>query len=610
MFNLYVALKYLRSHKIIYFSIAGIAIGIMVLIIVVSVMNGFSRDIRTRIKGINSSFQIHGNGIYLRDYNDLIDKIRKIAHVKGAAPRVEQVAWLGKPGYRRINVRIIGIDLVHERDTSRFPFYFGEGSQKSFDFKSDFPLENPPVVVGSEVPVAAGQNIGLTTVREDVVPRIFNKDFTVVGTFKTGMYEYDSTYVVMKLHDAQKFLRLTGNSQTPVVNYISVEADDYGMFREEIRQDIINVLHDWKFNRCRNEGMHEYGVCGFYRVSTWEELKHTLLQAVNIERNIQTVIIFFIVIVAGFNIVAIFTLLVRSKVRDIGILRAFGCTKGQIYMIFLYCGAFASLVGALCGVVLGLKVSYSLNDIAEFLERYSSSTVETFRGLTGTVFTDYFGLGVVVIIPILFFVLRLITKKFIVCLKLVVASLFLTSSIYALNTGLNFSVIFIFSVLFSLYMLIPKKNYLLNYYPSCALLTSGICYLAYEFLATGTGALLEVILTEYLFSLMFFLILFYAFRKSLVYNGMVSVMGWIVFTVVVIAGIGCYFLINNLPPPMWQGLTLFPKDVYYLDRIPAVVDYNAILITVVSAVGVGLIASIYPAISASSLEPVVAIRNE
>ncbi|MBI4243470.1 MAG: ABC transporter permease [Planctomycetes bacterium] len=628
------ALKYIRSHKIIYFSIAGISIGIMVLIIVISVMNGFSRDIRHRIKGLNSSFQIHGNGIYIKDYDSLVKEIKTLPNVLGAAPRVENVAWLGRPGYKRRNVVVLGIEPEFEKTTSLIETYFKAGSKKIFDFDWKYSKDDPPVVVGnevmvvgSEVPVFDGQRVGLTTVREDVVPRIFNGDFTVIGTFMSGMYEYDSSYILMPLKSAQKFLNLACscskesnctvdksvctcpecNCQIPVVNYIAIEISDYADNREKARQDILNILHK-RSKTCSSE-RHAYGRCGYYSVSSWEELKSNLLQAVSMERNIQSVIIFFIIIVAGFNIVAIFTLLVKSKVRDIGILRSFGVTKKQIAKIFLYCGIFAGLIGALSGVIFGLRVSYSLNEIADLMETGSKSFVEFLRAQKDQsfIFSNYL-LNFLPAIAVLFAVLKFTSNRIGWIFQVIFGAAFLSLTLICFGLKLNQTLLEICVTAGFLLFLLLKYTDLGNSVFRILYIV-GIAGLCLNMLEPNDN-FAEYLLKDFMFRFIVFSGLIYFSFKVLTQQQIAKTSLWITYFMFVVAGTITYFVLNNLPSLSWPGLNIFPRDVYYLDRIPAMVDYNSILITVTSALIVSLISCIYPALLAASMEPVEAIRKE
>ncbi len=151
MYKLFMALRYLLAHKIIYFSIAGVALGIMTLVVVTSIMGGFSRDMRARIRGMQTDLVVtsYDRGTWFEDYDALCDEISKVPHVVGCAPRIEYGAWLGRGGVRR-DVHVVGIVPERERGVSDLEKYFVEGGKRSFDFRDDDgrPTASPGLVLG------------------------------------------------------------------------------------------------------------------------------------------------------------------------------------------------------------------------------------------------------------------------------------------------------------------------------------------------------------------------------------------------------------------------------------------------------------------------------
>jgi lipoprotein-releasing system permease protein len=310
------ALRYLRAHRIIYFSIAGVTIGIMVIVITSSIMGGFSRDMRSRIRGMQSHLTLRTRApdLYMTDYEDMVERIRVIPHVKGAAPRLEHAAWMGV-GSIRIVVQVVGIVPELERNTGNLEKYFRDGGKTRFDFRYDGGTEPklPGIVLG---PYWRWPRVGLQSVINDTPPRFLTGDFEVVGQFRTGMTEYDTGmhkglggYGFVSLETMNDFLNL----KVPAANSIAVELDDYEMHAGEARAMILAMVHS--LHPCRSRELHAWGQCGLHEVRSWEEAKKPLLQAVSIEKAIMGIILFFIVVVAGFNIIAIYTLMVRAKTR-------------------------------------------------------------------------------------------------------------------------------------------------------------------------------------------------------------------------------------------------------------------------------------------------------
>lgn len=363
MYKLFIALRLLRSHKVIYFSIAGVAVGIMILVVVTSVMGGFARDLKERIRGIQSHITVTphrmAGDLYIPEYASLIDRLKKIEGVKGCAPRIQWMAMYGSGGslfYKGRTISFMGIDPAYEKDLAEVEKYFRDGGKDRFDFTDDHDPSWPEefgMVIGSEVRVLGGR-ITLVTVRARAGGFAYcERPFTIVGNFKTGMAEYDSALVMMRLKDAQKFLKLGD-----VVTDIAITLHDYEKV-EQVRRKIHDVLAEWRTSDGRS-------LASFFTTQTWEEAKEILLNAVAMEKAIQIVILFCIIIVAGFNIVAIFTLMVKAKIKDIGILKSLGATTGGIAVIFLIAGILCGTIGSVIGIVAGLGISYGLNDFNDF----------------------------------------------------------------------------------------------------------------------------------------------------------------------------------------------------------------------------------------------------
>ena len=187
---------------------------------VTSIMGGFSRDMRARIRGLQTDLVVATNdrSLWFPDYEDLCAAIAKIPRVRGCAPRIEWAAWLGRRGIRR-DVQMVGIVPERERGVSELERYFREGGKRDFDFKPRFGAESeaPGLVLGCEL---WGMGLlHLQSVRDaSPMPIPCGREFEAAGNFKTGMAEYDSNYVFMELPAAQKFLHL----EKPSANVLAV----------------------------------------------------------------------------------------------------------------------------------------------------------------------------------------------------------------------------------------------------------------------------------------------------------------------------------------------------------------------------------------------------
>jgi lipoprotein-releasing system permease protein len=266
-------------------------------------------------------------------------------------------------------VQFFGIDPDREVGTpvapgvSELGGYLLDGKAPDFRPAGDPP--HPGIFIGAEMlPTyyVPGLPFDLATAKEKLGSAVpfdyFTKKFTVVGRFRSRMSEYDAGLIYMSLRDAQDFLKI-GDT----VNAITVRLDDYGRAREVVKA-IREAFGASEALRAETRNLH---------ILTWEEIpgKVNLLKAVSVEKNIMIVILFFIVLVAGFNIVAILTLVVDLKTRDIGILRALGAPARGVSALFLLNGALIGTIGSVVGVGLGLAVAYSLNPIEKCIARWT-----------------------------------------------------------------------------------------------------------------------------------------------------------------------------------------------------------------------------------------------
>jgi len=328
MYKLFMAFRYLRAHKIIYFSIVGVAVGIMTMVVVTSLMGGFSRDMKSRIRGMQTHIIVTSadKNLWLTKYDELADMIRKVPHVTGCAPRLEYEAWLGRSGSYS-DVHIMGIVPEEEKKVSELETFYHKGGKAVFNHLLDSgeATANPGVVLGAEL--RGGGSVGLLTARHSTTPILCVKDFEVVGRMRSGMVEYDSSYIFMDLSSAQQFLQV---DNPPRANVLAVAVDDYDRYGKETRQRIVEEFH--KRRPCNNPEDHGPGIfgyrCGLYRTMTWEQSKRVLLQAVEVEKGMQYILLSLIVLVAGFNIVAIYTLVVRAKTRDMASCGRWAARKG------------------------------------------------------------------------------------------------------------------------------------------------------------------------------------------------------------------------------------------------------------------------------------------
>ena len=371
MYRLFISLRTLRRRKIILFSVAGVVLGIFAVVLVTSVMGGFVRDLRSRIRGISSHLAITRPARFIHRYEEILEVVRRVPHVVAVAPHVEGVCNLYRDGRLcHLGAQFVGIDPAREigeggaPGVSELGGYLVGGADPYFRAKGGDSL--PGLLIGSELltslPDAAGLTppiLTLLTFKEKLgspVPFAQCKlPFAVAGRFKTRMVEYDANLVYMPLAAAQQFLQI-GDTVTHLV----VRLDDYGR-AEAAKRAIEQALGAEGPLRRETRGL---------QVRTWEEDpdRQLLLQAVGVEKIVMGLVLFFIIVVAGFNIIAILALIVDIKTQDIGVLRALGATSRGVCGLFLLNGALIGTAGSVLGVALGLSVTYGRNVLLDGLE--------------------------------------------------------------------------------------------------------------------------------------------------------------------------------------------------------------------------------------------------
>lgn len=575
MYKLFMAFRYLRAHKIIYFSIAGVALGIMTMVVVTSIMGGFSRDMRQRIRGLQSDLVVNvlDDKLYITRYEEACAAIAKVPHVRGCAPRLEYEARLGRRGNQR-NVHLVGILPEREEGVSDIGRYFAEGTKRTFDFNREDgqPVAHPAVVMGIELSAyGLGPASLMTALFSGPFPEPLTMTVEEVGRFKTGMAEYDTTYVFMHLRDLQKFLQV---DDPPRVNALAVKLDDYDRTGLLTRGRVLEALH--AFRPCVNVATHRFGQCGPYKVLTWEQSKRILLQAVDVEKGIQIIIMFLIIMVAGFNIIAIYTLVVRSKSRDIGVLRALGASEQGVISIFLMSGGLCGLIGSIFGIILGLLLSSNLNAIHEFIRVVSREMNRLPRGTTSLAALAV-GAAAAALIWTWFAFYKSPPRR--PWLRMALTGLLLGVAAYAATAWVDG---------YGRYdRFDPKLGE--SFRPALVAWVVGIWGLF-----CGLWLLLDT----------------YRQRPSWIFFGFFGTVVFIAYSLGLLATNAIAdAILATRPLPGWPGLALFPREIYYLEAIPVFVDYNALTFIVAITLVVSFIFSIYPALRAAKADPIEAIRD-
>ena len=350
-YELFIGLRYTRARQrsrfisfISLVSVIGIALGITVLITVLSVMNGFQREVRTRILGVASHIQISGADNTLRDWQHIADIALQNREVAAAAPYVSAQGLLSSGNAVR-GAYIRGIVPQAEEKVADLARHMKTGSLDALK-PGEF-----SVVLGIELARALGATLGDKVVLiapqgqvtpAGILPRL--RQFTVVGIFAVDHYEYDSGLALLHMEDAQKLYRMGD-----VVSGVRLKLHD--LFRSgAVSLELSRAL-----------GHEAY-------LTDWTRLNANFFRAVDIEKRMMFFIVFLIIAVAAFNIVSSLFMAVKDKQADIAILRTLGASPGSVMKIFLIQGTLVGLIGTLAGVVGGVLLAANVDVVVPFIE--------------------------------------------------------------------------------------------------------------------------------------------------------------------------------------------------------------------------------------------------
>jgi lipoprotein-releasing system permease protein len=409
MYKYLLCWRYLRTRYIALASVVSVMLGVATMIVVNSVMAGFSEKMRDRLHGVLADIVVESRDFDgFRNSDEVMARIRQIAgdQVEAMAPTMETVGLMtwkfnGHPVTKQ--VLLIGVEPQERARTGDFAeFLFDERSQKippSFTVpervKRNVPeyrmlqdetdpiirqalidkmnerAGNEGVIIGwamghahfqgkdvciapppTKMTLVFPQRVDAQKVTSDTLP--------VIGFFKSGMSEYDSTHVYVPLKQLQRMRVLGDGEGKGAVNQIQLKVKE-GTDLDELAYRIQEGL----------DRLHPL----YFSVSTWEQKQGALLAAVAVEQSILNILLFFIIAVAGFGILAIFSMIVVEKTRDIGVLKALGASTAGVRGIFLGYGLSLGLVGSGVGMVGGLLFVRYINDIETLLSKVTGRKV-------------------------------------------------------------------------------------------------------------------------------------------------------------------------------------------------------------------------------------------
>ena len=349
--SFYIGLRYTaakrRNHFISFISLTsmlGLMLGVAVLIIVLSVMNGFDRELKQRILGMVPHATIQGASGPLEDWEEVVNRVKQHPRVLAAAPFIQGQGMVTGGGDVR-GVMLSGILPEEESTVSIIDNHFIEGGLDQLK-PGEF-----GIIIGRLMASSLRLQVGdkLTVVLPEasvtpagVLPRL--KRFTVKGIFSVGA-ELDGNYALLHMDDAARLMRTGG------------------------RAEGVRLLVDDLFAAPRVVNQVAQDLGGRFYVSDWTRTHGNLFQAIRMEKTMIGLLLMFIVAVAAFNIVSTLVMVVTDKTGDIAILRTMGATPGRVMRIFIIQGAVIGVFGTLMGTALGIFGALNISGFIAWLEK-------------------------------------------------------------------------------------------------------------------------------------------------------------------------------------------------------------------------------------------------
>lgn len=347
-FELFIARRYLRAKRkqavisvITVIAIAGIAAGVMALVIALAINNGFRHTLQKSLLGAYAHVNVMEKepGYGIENWRELIPKLEKLPHVKGASPTLYTEVFIYSPGTQGEAAIIKGIDPDAELQTSDMLRTLKGGSLDGLKGAA----RPPGIVLGQKLAESLGAKIGMVvnvisvqggemTPIYGLVPR--REPFRVVGVFESGFFEIDSGWSYISLSAAQRLLNVED-----VANNIELKLDDIYK-APEVAAEVDKIVGPK------------------LAAATWMEQNRHILNALNMERSVTFVTIGLIVLVAALNILITLIMMVMEKYRDIAVLMSMGARQAQIRRIFVYQGLLIGVVGTTIGLFLGHTLSF------------------------------------------------------------------------------------------------------------------------------------------------------------------------------------------------------------------------------------------------------------
>lgn len=349
-FERMIAFRYLRAKRkegfisvIAGFSLLGVALGVAALIVVMSVMNGFHKDLMGRILGFNGHVHVYGAGRGIEGFDEVAARIARAAGVTSVTPLIEgQVMATHRGNAGGVLVKGMRLEDIEKKSIIADHIVGGNLAELTGDdtiMVGNALARQMGAVIGDKITLISPQG---TATAVGMVPRL--KSYRVAAIFDAGMYQYDSSVIFMPLAAAQLYFRFP--YQVSALEVMTDNPDRAGI----IASNIYAMLE------------------GKNRVMDWQLSNASFFNALKVERTVMFLILTLIIIVAAFNIISSLIMLVKDKGKDIAILRTMGATRGMVMRIFFLTGSSIGVSGTLLGLLLGVSFSLNIETIRRWLE--------------------------------------------------------------------------------------------------------------------------------------------------------------------------------------------------------------------------------------------------
>lgn len=350
-FPFFVGLRYTRARQrtkfisvISLISVAGIALGMTVLITVLSVFNGFQREVRSAMLNSLPHVQITGLGEHLAGWERIADVAARNPDVVATAPYVAAQGLLTNGASVR-GAFLLGVDPAQESRVSGIAAHMRAGAL------TDLRSGEYGVVLGAPLARGLGVRLGDKVVLvvpqgqvtpAGILPRL--RQFTVIGIVDSGYYKIDSTLALIHIEDAQRLFRMGDQ-----VSGVRLKLDDLFRARQVVHELVAALPPE-------------------VSVSDWSQFDPTYFRAVELEKRMMSLLLFFIIAIAAFNMVSSLYMMVKEKQADIAILRTMGASPGEVMRIFMVQGTLIGVIGVGCGIVFGIIGALNVAAIVGFIE--------------------------------------------------------------------------------------------------------------------------------------------------------------------------------------------------------------------------------------------------